>query len=59
MESYLNNTTNLRPLTLRIMSMLYPQNGDRIVAIDSVTSLHHMYNLFRIFLINGLINLSA
>jgi len=23
--------------------MLYPQNGDRIVAIDSVTSLHPMY----------------
>ena len=23
--------------------MLYPQNGDRIVAIESVTSLHHMY----------------
>jgi len=24
--------------------MLYPQNGDRIVAIDSVTSFHPMYN---------------
>jgi len=23
--------------------MLYPQHGDRIVAIDSVTSLHPMY----------------
>jgi len=23
--------------------MLYPQNGDRIVAIDYVTSLHPMY----------------
>jgi len=23
--------------------MLYPQNGDRIVTIDSVTSLHPMY----------------
>ena len=23
--------------------MLYPQNGDRIVAIDTVTSLHPMY----------------
>ena len=23
--------------------MLYPQNGDRIVAIDSVTSLHHVF----------------
>jgi len=25
--------------------MLYPQNGDRIVAIDSVTSLHPMYRV--------------
>ena len=25
--------------------MLYPQNGDRIVAIDSVTSLHLMYRV--------------
>jgi len=24
--------------------MLYPQNGDRIVAIDSVTSLQAMYS---------------
>ena len=24
-------------------AMLYPQNGDRIVAIDSVTSLHLLY----------------
>ena len=24
--------------------MLYPQNGDRIVTIDSVTSLHPVYN---------------
>ena len=24
--------------------MLYPQNGDRIVTIDSVTSIHPMYN---------------
>jgi len=24
-------------------AMLYPQNGDRIVAIDSVTSLHPVY----------------
>ena len=23
--------------------MLYPQNGDRIVAVDSVASLHTMY----------------
>ena len=26
--------------------MLYPQNGDRIVAIDSVTSHHPMYSVF-------------
>ena len=25
--------------------MLYPQNGDRIVTIDSVTSLHPMYGM--------------
>ena len=25
--------------------VLYPQNGDRIVTIDSVTSLHPMYTL--------------
>ena len=25
--------------------MLYPQNGDRIVTIDSVTSLHPVYSL--------------
>ena len=37
-EFYLNNTINLRPLTPRIV-MLYPQNGDRIVAMDNVTSL--------------------
>ena len=24
-------------------AMLYPQNGDRIVAVDSVTSLHPAY----------------
>ena len=24
-------------------AMLYPQNGDRIMAIDSVTSLHPLY----------------
>ena len=26
--------------------MLYPQNGGRIVAIDSVTSLHRMYVIY-------------
>jgi len=30
--------------------MLYPQNGDRIVTIDSVTSLHHVY-LFSVYLL--------
>ena len=33
---------NLRPLTPKVV-MLYPQNGDRIMAIDFVTSLHRMY----------------
>ena len=42
-ECYWNNTINFRPLTSHIMyAKLYPQNGDRIVAIDSVTSLHPM-----------------
>jgi len=27
--------------------MLYPQNGDRIVAVDSVTSLHPVYIYIR------------
>ena len=27
--------------------MLYPQNGDRIVAIDTVTSLHRTYAKLR------------
>jgi len=30
------------PLNSTHYAMLYPQNGDRIVAIDSVTSLHRM-----------------
>ena len=34
---YLNDTINPRPLTPQIV-VLYPQNGDRIVAIDAVTS---------------------
>ena len=38
-ECYLNITINLRPLTLTHYAMLYPQSGDRIVAIESVTSL--------------------
>jgi len=42
-EYYLNNTINLRPLTPHIMTCYTHKNGDRIVAIDSVTSLHPMY----------------
>jgi len=35
---------NLRPLTLLNFNLIfYPQNGDRIVTIDSVTSLHPVY----------------
>ena len=41
-KCYLDSTINLRPLTPHIV-MLYPQNDDRIVAIDSVTSLYPMY----------------
>ena len=40
---YLNNTLNLRPVNSTHYAMLYPQNGDRIVTIDYVTSLHPMY----------------
>ena len=32
--------------------MFYPQNGDRIVTIDSVTSLHPMYSIRSIKLLN-------
>jgi len=32
------------PLNSAHYAMLYPQNGDHIVAIDSVTSLHTMYS---------------
>jgi len=34
---------NVRHLTQRIIIVLYPQNGDRFMTIDSVTSLHPMY----------------
>ena len=37
---------NLRLLTPHIMPCYTPQNGDRIAAIDSVTSLLPMYNLY-------------
>jgi len=39
-ECNLNNTINLRPHDSTHYAMLYPQNDDRIVTIDSVTSLH-------------------
>jgi len=32
------------PLSSTRYAMLYPQNGDRIVAVDSVTSLHPVTN---------------
>jgi len=41
-ECYANDTINLRPLTPN-NAMLYQQNGDRIVATDSVMSLYPMY----------------
>jgi len=34
---------NLYPLTSHYYAKLYPQNGERVVAIDSVTSIHSMY----------------
>ena len=40
---YLNNTLNIRPVNSTHYAVLYPQNGDRIVTIDYVTSLHPMY----------------
>jgi len=42
-EFYLNNTINPRHLT-QYNIVLYPQNGDRMVTTDSVTSLHPMYS---------------
>ena len=43
-QFYLNNTLNLRSSTPHVYyTVLYPQNGDRIVTIDYVTSLHAMY----------------
>jgi len=38
-QFYSNNTTNLRHLTQRIISSYTNKSGDRIVTIDSVTSL--------------------
>jgi len=40
---YSNNTINFRNLTQTHYIMLYPQNGDRIVTIDSVTSPPYVY----------------
>ena len=36
--------------------MLYPQNGDRIEAIDSVTSLHPMYIILTYRIIFALVD---
>jgi len=38
----LNSTINLLLLTAHIM-LLYPQNGDRVVTVDCVASLHSVY----------------
>jgi len=38
-QFYSNNTINLRHLSPRIISCYTQKNGDRIVTIDSVTSL--------------------
>ena len=51
-ECYVNITINRGPLTphnmpYATMAMLYPQNDDRIVAIDYVTSIYPMYWLRR------------
>ena len=34
---------NLHLLTQHVIPKLYPQNGDRSVTIDSVTSFHRVY----------------
>jgi len=46
-QFYLNNTINLPPLNSTYYTVLYPQNGDRIVNIDYVTSLHPIYTHMR------------
>jgi len=40
----LNNTINLRTLNSTHFPMLHPQNGDRVVAIDSDVTLLYVYN---------------
>jgi len=44
-QFYLNNTLNLpsSPLNSTHYTVLYPQNDDRIVTIDCMTSLRFMY----------------
>ena len=39
-QFYLNNAINLRIFDSTHYIVLYPQNGDHIMTIDSVTSLH-------------------
>jgi len=39
---YLNNTINLRPINTHC-GISYPQNGDRIMTMDPVSSVHPMY----------------
>ena len=41
-ECYLNNMINLRPLNSTHYATEYPQDGDRIVTTDCVTSLQPM-----------------
>ena len=40
---YSNNTVKSSPINSTRYAKLYPQNGDRIVAIDSVTTFYPMY----------------
>ena len=42
-QFYLNNT--ISPFNSAHYIVLYPQNGDRTVIIDSVTSLHTTYTV--------------
>jgi len=44
-QFYFNNTRKSSPFNSTHYVVLYPQNGDRIVTIDSVTSFHPMYTL--------------
>jgi len=46
LQCYWNKMINLRPLTQCAYAMLYPQNGDRIVTINYMTSLHPMYRTY-------------